>query len=223
MAGLAEYYKKTVPVNIRTFVETLAGNTDPITEKNFTTADLEYLRQLYDTKKAANQAHEQGLIASKDKAKSGEWLSKEVRNGVLVDTTAETLQDIDKKLKIYDDTRHKTSIKYGDYAGMAADVGESDGWYSQLRNSFTDPGHRAVTTLGQFNVVEQPDGSAVIQDAYDWTSVPASTQQAVEGLAASVGSPQTLGNAIMRIFKPNVSRSVNIKLPNNNNNNNNNN
>lgn len=220
MAGLAEYYKETVPVNIRTFIETLTGNTDPITEKDFTAEDLEYLRRLYNTKKSANQAHEQGLISSKDKANSGEWLTKEVKDGVLVDTTAETLQEIDKKLKSYDSTRHKTSIKYGDYANMATDVNESDGWYSQLSSSFTDPGHRAVTTLGQFNVVEQPGGSAVIQDTYDWTHVPVNTQQAAEGLAASVGSPQTLGNAVMRIFKPNVSRSVNIKLPNSNSNNN---
>jgi hypothetical protein len=37
-------YKKVVPAQIRTFVETLAGNKDPITEKNFTAEELEQIR-----------------------------------------------------------------------------------------------------------------------------------------------------------------------------------
>lgn len=37
-------YKKTVPAHIRTFVETLAGKKDPITEKDFTAEELEQIR-----------------------------------------------------------------------------------------------------------------------------------------------------------------------------------
>lgn len=37
-------YKKTVPAHIRTFVETLAGKKDPITEKDFTPEELEQIR-----------------------------------------------------------------------------------------------------------------------------------------------------------------------------------
>jgi hypothetical protein len=37
-------YKKAVPAHIRTFVETLAGKKDPITEKDFTAEELEQIR-----------------------------------------------------------------------------------------------------------------------------------------------------------------------------------
>lgn len=212
MDGLASFYNKHVPVNIRTFMETLLGNSSPITEKDFSNEDLAYLKKLYEAKKQANDSHEQGLKDIKNNLKPGDWLSKENRNGVLVDTTAETLKDIDKKLSTYATTRDKTSIGYGDYASVpGADVDESDGWGKQLYGSFTDPGHRVRTTLGQFNVVEQPDGSIVVQDTYDWSKHKVSSGET--SLASYLNRPEMLGNGIMRIFMPNASREVNIKLP----------
>lgn len=40
-----ETYRKLVPAQVRTFIETLAGDTSPITESNFTPEELELIRR----------------------------------------------------------------------------------------------------------------------------------------------------------------------------------
>lgn len=53
-------YKKAVPAQIRTFVETLAGKKDPITEKDFTPDELEQIRSAVrhaQTKPSRTQAY----------------------------------------------------------------------------------------------------------------------------------------------------------------------
>jgi len=53
-------YKKAVPAQIRTFVETLVGKKDPITEKDFTAEELEQIRSAVrsaQTKPSRTQAY----------------------------------------------------------------------------------------------------------------------------------------------------------------------
>ena len=212
--GLAKkYYNKLVPVNIRTFVETAFGSTEPITEKDFTPEDLEYLQKMYESKKAYNAQEEARLKNISKNLKPGEWLSKELQNGVLVDTTSDTLKKIDDKIQSYAKDRSKTSLSYEDYPESDDTVYESDSWGKQIQGSFSDPNYRLHTTLGRFNVIEQPNGDSVIQDTYDWTKAKVTTADAVTGLAGALASPEKLGNGFMRIFKPETSRQVTIKLP----------
>jgi hypothetical protein len=56
-------YRKVVPAQIRTFVETLAGKKDPITEKDFTDKELEQMRaavRYAQTKPSRTQAYNEG-------------------------------------------------------------------------------------------------------------------------------------------------------------------
>lgn len=56
MGGLQELYRHAVPANARTLLGSLFGDRSPITEKNFTSEELEVIKKMH-TAKAGNQTY----------------------------------------------------------------------------------------------------------------------------------------------------------------------
>ena len=83
-----------------------------------------------------------------------------------------------------------------------------------IEQSFNDPSYRAGTTLSEFTVEQQEDGSVLIIDKYDWTKKPEKLSLLdYLGAVRAVKSPEELGNLFIRMFKPETARNVRIKLP----------
>ena len=203
-----------VPVNFRTFLSTFTGDTSPITESSFTQEDLQFLRNVYDKKKAAN-LEEEGMyrdILTKYKNNPSDGLAYELVDGKLTDTTDRYIQDVRDKLAAYERTKGKTSISYNDYGGNRIDP--SNGLGKQLVASFSDdPSYRVATTLGRFNVREDDKGNAYIEDTYDWTDPKADTADYFKAIPDAITSLEGAGNLIMRSLRPKTARKVRIQLP----------
>ena len=215
MAGISDLYNK-LPVNMRVFAETALGNTSPITEKDFSDGDLQFYRAEYEKKKAKNEREEADLRARLERA-GPEVPYEKLAEGELDQPftgfmSPEYRKDLKRKIKSYDDTRGKTSMAPADYASK--DYVHEGGWVKSIVQSFTDPSYRAGTTLSQFRVTQQEDGSVSIQDTYDWTAAPENISlKEFLGAVVAVKSPEQLGNLFMRLLKPDVKREVDIKLP----------
>ena len=216
--SIRDLYKQ-IPVNARVFAETVLGAEDPITEEDFTAEDLRYLRSLVDETSAKNDAREAQLLRDRDYYRANPDLrSYELgEGGNLVDITDREREELDRKIKSYEDTRGRTSVNYGDITKTQkyGTEGEFESITKTIKDSFLDPAYRAKTTLGRFTAEQQEDGSVVIKDTYDWNQLDqkVSLQDFLDALPGMIRSPRKAGNAFMRLVKPDTSREVNIKLP----------
>jgi len=210
-----------LPVNMRTFAETVLGADSPITEKDFTDEDLRYLRRVVEETKAKNKDKETLYREWRDDLASG---GKNTRiyamdeNNNMVDITDREIAELDKKIKSYEDTRNRTSVSYGDIAETqksSTEAGNAESIIQTVRDSFLDPAYRAKTTLGRFTAEQQKDGSVVIKDTYDWNKLDqkVSLSEFLETLPKIINSPRMMGNAIMMLAKPDTKREVRIQLP----------
>lgn len=207
--GLAESLYKKIPVNMRVFGESLLGSRAPITEKDFSDEDLQFIKQAYLKKKANNDSNEQ--LLRRELVSGTGWAADE--QGNLVDSTAEYRKNVQRALDTYIKTKDKTSLGYSDYDNSG--IPQGGGWLKQVAGSFNDPAYRTATTLGSFNVHEDPEHGLIVKDKYDWESVKASPGEVFSAFLQGSASPEELGNALMRTIRPDVSRDVRIKLPQN--------
>ena len=78
-----------LPVNIKTFLDTFVGETSPITEKNFTPEELNFINDTYQKVKARNARDEARYQKMLDDHNNGlaKILTYERINGELVDTS----------------------------------------------------------------------------------------------------------------------------------------
>jgi hypothetical protein len=212
---------KQIPVNARVFAETVLGAKDPITEEDFTDEDLRYLRRLVDETRAKNEAREAELRSDRDRYRANPNLrSYELsEDRSFIDVTDKKREELDRKIKSYEDTRGRTSVDYRDITKTqkSGTEGEFESITKTIRDSFLDPAYRAKTTLGRFTAEQQEDGSVVIKDIYDWNQLDqkVSLQDFLDALPGMIRSPRKAGNAFMRLVKPDTSREVNVKLPDN--------
>jgi hypothetical protein len=202
---LASLYKQYVPANARLFAESVLGNDAPITEKDFTQRDLSELRRMIEAKKQQNLLAEQRLTP-RPRVQYTQFPN--IQEGREV-PYAEYAGNLQQQKDTYNQTRGKTSISYRDYP--KTDMYEDSGWLEQLRGSLTQPSHVLETSLGQFNAYDTPDGMEV-RDNYNWNPVPFTTSEAIRSIPEMFQSPEKMGNGLVRMFRPNINRPVNIKL-----------
>lgn len=205
-----------LPVNMRTFIETVAGADRTITEKDFTPEDLAYMRNLIEQTKVKNNQTEQVLRDRRDTI-SEMGVYELGKNNELVDITEQEVAELDRKIKSYDDTRNKTSVNYMDIAKtQSPSSGEgAESIVQTVKDSFNDPAYRVKTTLGRFTAEHQDDGSIIIKDTYDWNKL--EEKPTFKDFMAAVpelaNNPRKAGNAFMRLMRPDASRQVRIQLP----------
>ena len=205
-----------LPVNMRTFIETVAGAGRTITEKDFTPEDLTYMRRLVDETKRKNNEYENYLIEHRDLV-SDMGVYELDANKNLVDVTSRELELLDRKIESYENTRNRTSVQYDDIAKTQQPTTEGglESITQTVSDSFNDPAYRIKTTLGRFTAEHQGDGSLIIKDTYDWNELDEKPtfKEFLEAVPQLANNPRMAGNAFMRLMKPDTKREVRIQLP----------
>lgn len=169
-------YKKAVPVNARTLLETLLGASHKITEKDLSEEELKALRQAYETAKQKAESHKAQimddlLMTKEDYAKKPEMDWGKLVPGQRTTPTPIPYEEFIRRrmaaLQSFERTKDKQRVAYNDYRdGMAAPT--FDGWLKSIYSSYTDPSYRMKTLLGTFNVHEGPEGQLKAKDSYDF-------------------------------------------------------
>ena len=140
-------YKK-IPLQIRTFVETLKGDTTPITKENLSSADL---KRLEDT------------IADSRKYKTGLLDAFHFEKGESPPSRSYGLDEYEKYFK---NQKALDTFKQGS--------GNVDyGAYLRLDNKTRgdvdiSPSASIMNTLGRFAYTKNPDGTISVKDSYDF-------------------------------------------------------
>jgi hypothetical protein len=226
---LNQLYKKVVPTNARVLIDTMRGQTAPITEKDFAPEELDVLRKMYSEKQQRNESWKQDIankmsISQKDYDKNpevdfvfaDEGPDKYGRPVKL--SYAEYLQKMNNQLSSFDATKNKTSLSYNDYPDkMAAPT--FDTFIESALKSYTDPAYRMKTILGSFNVMNTPEGAKAI-DKYNFDKSDFyKSIYKIDPAKASVGEMYKKANGpvdfldMLMIKKfPRASRPVDIKL-----------
>jgi hypothetical protein len=173
---LNQLYKAVVPVNARTFLDTVTGSTAPITEKNFAPEELDALRQMYIEKQAKNAAWKQQLANKLSISKQAYEQKPETKlvydeGGTKAQAVPQTydeyIRNLTNQIASFDRTKNKTSLSYNDYPDQMA-APTFDSWLGSVYKSYTDPAYRMKTILGSFNVMDTPEGQkAVDQYKFD--------------------------------------------------------
>ena len=223
-----ELYKTLVPVNARTLIDTMRGETAPITEANFSKDELDVLKKMYETRKAANEASRQQLaneiaISRKDYEKNpqkGFFVYEDGKFGGESRNMSydEFIRRKTKELESFDKTRQKTSLSYYDYPGGGA-APTFDSWLSSVWKSYTDPAYRMKTVLGSFNVMDTPEGKKVV-DQYNFDKLSFykqaynldPTKASISELWRKSNGPVDFLDMLMIKKYPGANRPVSIKL-----------
>tara|TARA_R110000803_G_scaffold80444_5_gene146260 strand:+ start:391 stop:1122 length:732 start_codon:yes stop_codon:yes gene_type:complete len=174
---LNQLYKTLVPTNARVLIDTMRGQTAPITAKDFAPEELDVLREMYSQKQQRNESWRQDIankmsISQKDYDKNpevdfvfdGEGPIQKARPVKI--SYADYLQQINNQLNSFDATKNKTSISYNDYPDQLA-APTFDSFIDAAWKSYTDPAYRMKTILGSFNVMNTPEGAKAI-DKYNF-------------------------------------------------------
>ena len=165
-------YKKAIPLQLRTFGETIAGNENPITEQNFSNRDLSDLSDSIQEARALRQ----GLLDYKQ-------LNPDVVNN------EGFMQEYNRYFK------NPKSEEYFLSGGGTVDYGDINRSHiiregrpiggteeSSLRSDWNPTQEAAIyNTLGRFPYKINPDGTVTIQEAYDFNNDPNALGRAVMG------------------------------------------
>lgn len=217
------------PVNAQTFLSTIFGNRDPITEKNFSPEELEALKETIRKKKEYNANYEAKLLLGlqatpEDYSANPEFSLVPGEKGTYKSVPkpySQFIKETIDRLKSFDKDRSKTSVSYGDYhvnsGEDAAPVNQ--GWLNALYQSFTDPKFRLASTLGSFNAYDR-NGQIVVEDNYGFDK---DTQENYYGNASEKpltnilynnwDRPGSLGEILYRKYLGDASRPVRINIP----------
>ena len=165
-----EAYKKLVPSNARTLIDTALGSSSSITEKDFSKEELDILKQMYSSRKTKNSAIEESIRKQKQISKEQYAKDPEItfdgKGGKKVLSYGDYQKQLDQQLKSFEDTRSKTSVSYLDYPDKKG-APTFDSWLDTVWKSYTDPQYRLKTILGSFNVKDTPEGKQVT-DLYNF-------------------------------------------------------
>jgi hypothetical protein len=226
---LNQLYKTVVPTNARVLIDTMRGETAPLTENDFSQDELEALRQMYKTKNTRNDNWRQDIanklsVSAEEYSKNPEtdWVTREEGGKQSIVPVRLSYDDYVRRLKnqldSFDKTKGKTSIAYNDYPdGMAAPT--FDSWLSSAWKSYTDPAYRMKTILGQFNVFDTPEGRKAVDqynfDASDYYrtfyKIDPATASMADILKRSSGPVDFLDMMMIKKF-PRSARQVDINL-----------
>jgi hypothetical protein len=205
---ILETLQSWVPTNIRTYVSSMAGSQEPISEKNFKPEELAFMRQQLQAQAAKNQKQEEYYRQVNEYATQHEGMWKGWRS----DKTPEgqdmyySKQDGLQELQSYGN-RGKTSISYDAYSNES----DADG----IVKSFTSPGYNVMTTLGQYSGHLNPDGTTSVRDTYDWSKPEGIDDMSLAQKLATYGqvrNAREFGNLTARLLRPDLSRPVDVNL-----------
>ena len=131
------------------------------------------------------------------------------------------LERLGRGIESYDTTRDKLSVSYPRKKATEElrkrGLHSRGGWIDTIIESFSSPETNVSTTLGQFNVIKNDDGTVTIKDKYSWNPVPPDFKLSLKDFLTLTweyrNNPEALGNVFMRLALPERERDVEINLP----------
>lgn len=215
---LSSFYKQAVPVNARTFLDTIFGNRDPITEKDFTKEELDTLKTSIANRQRSNILREEAIqqdlrMSPQEYQKNPQayWDDSFQRKEIAYD---EFMRQKMREQDSFNRTRDRVSFGYGDYpiksGEFAAPVVQN--WLSAILQSYTDPGFRLAATLGS---AKYQNGAVL--DSYgfsdDHPTYPVKANAPLWDILKQYGdAPGSLGEILFSKYLGNVRRPVKIQL-----------
>ena len=195
MAGL---YKK-IPTNMRLLAENLVGVDRPITNKDFTNDELVEMAFMAEKQKRVNEKKEE-IFRS---------MSDEQKESMIIPT-------YDERLGTFENTKGKTSVNPYKSVGNEPIVSGrkvDKGYLDSVMSSFTDPRYGVATTLGKYNVYDNPEGdSSYIKDTYNFNKAERKlSSNPYEALRSILMSPEIAGEYLANSLGT-KDRPVNIEL-----------
>jgi len=226
---LNQLYKAVVPTNARVLIDTMRGQTAPITEKDFAPEELDVLRKMYSERQNRNESWKQDIankmsISQKDYDKNpeidfvfeGEGPNMKGRPVKL--SYSEYLQKMNNQFNSFDKTKDKTSLSYNDYPDQMA-APTFDSFLESTWKSYTDPAYRMKTILGSFNVMNTPEGAKAIDkynfdksDFYKSTYKIDPAKASISDMYKKASGPVDFLDMLMIKKFPRASRPVDINL-----------
>lgn len=156
MAGLFNNLYKAIPTNIRLLSEQIAGVSTPITEKDFTPEELDFIRKQIQKQEQANAQKQEQLQKA-----IPEFNKEQYKNQPSYQNIKSLVQ---KELDSYLKSSGKTAINYDNYSVNPGDLG----WFDSLKQTIKNPEFRVSTSLGQYVGLRNTDGSLTVVDKYNW-------------------------------------------------------
>lgn len=203
--GIGELYKK-IPTNLRLFGEYLAGVESPITEKDFTTEELDLIRNQIIAQKINNE------VLEDEYRKAGDADAVETFKTTRGRTSVSPYDIQESGLP-----RTKTTFGRSYLSGGSGSVDK--GWEDALR-SLDDPRYTVATSLGKYTAEDVDDGFR-IRENYDFNrgaSDRPSPIQDVESfdqlknlLTNMQATPEVVGETLANLIKSDP-RAVDIRL-----------
>ena len=203
--GIGELYKK-IPTNLRLFGEYLAGVESPITEKDFTTEELDLIRNQIIAQKINNE------VLEDEYRKAGDADAVETFETTRGRTSVSPYDIQESGLP-----RTKTTFGRSYLSGGSGAVDK--GWEDALR-SLDDPRYTVATSLGKYTAEDVEDGFR-IRENYDFNrgaSDRPSPIQDVESfdqlknlLTNMQATPEVVGETLANLIKSDP-RAVDIRL-----------
>lgn len=224
---LNQLYKTLVPTNARVLIDTMRGQTAPITAQDFAPEELDVLREMYSKKQHRNDSRKQEIanklsISRKDYDKNPEvdfvFEDNSMKARPVKLSYDEYIQKTNRELNSFAATKNKTSLTYYDYPDQMA-APTFDSFIESAWKSYTDPAYRMKTILGSFNVMNTPEGAKVV-DQYNFDAPEFyKSNYGIDPAKASVSEIYKKANGPVDFFDmlmikkfPSASRPVNINL-----------
>jgi len=238
--GIGSLYRR-LPTNLRLVAEQLFGADSTITEQDFTAEELAVMRDRIIDQEARNVEEEEkyrtmyeklthpDYVAAWENDPAG-WRPMEYIPGVGMEYVSDDTLEAERQQKLdrlrigiesYDTTRDKLSVSYPRKKATEElrkrGLHSRGGWIDTLIESFSSPETNVSTTLGQFNVIKNDDGTVTIKDKYSWNPVPPDFKLSLKDFLTLTwkyrNNPEALGNVFMRLVLPERERDVEINLP----------
>lgn len=188
MDAIHEGVKQLIPTDIRTYGMSVLGDRSPITNANFTQAELDTLRNIITTDQAKlpERANQNDALAQAMQHRGGAQAQREAANATA--RAAHERQGIGAIGYAGGDTTEQ-----GRYPAKSVRINPlGGGWDYEDRNL-----NALANTIGQFVYKTQPDGSVKIDDNYNWG--------ATRGIVSAYGEkPPTTMDLIKLLMHGNI-------------------
>jgi energy-coupling factor transporter ATP-binding protein EcfA2 len=208
----------------RLYFEFMEGRKDPITNADFTDDELKTIGNMLAEQKNENATWEKGLrdlhstgfpFYTQPDGQGGTRYFNTEDEEIVFDAGEPTLTDVENamfdlenKIKTFDDTRGRTSIRGYDESVDTLEDDEAE----MLRKMREDPRFRVGVSLGQFTGVDNPDGSVTISTDKSGESYGFNDNDNFNWLG-TLRSDRMKAEAAAKLWRPGEERPVNLTIP----------
>lgn len=194
---------ESLPLNVRLFLESLIGETKPITEKDLTSDELQVLKG----QAVAKYVNEPAIRGNMMRARIKQSIEYPDSLFAMQYSPQTYARLIDKSYETPKNIRPQVS--YLDYRAAPDDAN----WLQAINKTYNSPEFRIGTALGKFGIKDIGDAYEVY-DTYNWKNDfdrPITSLKDVFEVS-EFSKPTSVLNALAALYAPKVDRPIKIKV-----------